>query len=144
MKYMLDINLKSALRRSNMATLDEIRQKLDEQRQKAPETAEERKLKAIFRNGMELPCIEQFPVVHPAVDPDILFNSDKPKDHAYDLRCPNEDCIEPTQHLHKGTIVENDRDIYIPFTCEHCEFTFVLQFLVKSGTCYLSWNKSIL
>jgi hypothetical protein len=138
---MLDINLKSALRRSNMATLDQIRQMLDEQSQKAPETAEERKLKAIFRNGMELPCIEQFPVV----ENEFLFDSRKPKkEHTYELKCPNEDCNEPTTHIHRGTIVENDLDIYIPFTCEYCQFTFVLQFLHKQGTCFLSWNKSIL
>lgn len=124
-----------------METIDQIIQKFHEQNQEAPETAEERKLKAIFRNGMQLPWIEQYPVV----ESDILLNAGKPKDHAFVLRCPNEDCNnEGDTHLHKGTIVEDDRDIYIPFTCENCEFTFVLQFLHKSGVCYLSWNKSIL
>ena len=113
-------------RRHDMSTLEEIRQRLEEQEVRtSPTTLTE----LVFKNGMELPSIET--AVKPAMDNDILV-------------CPNENCTEEPTHIHPGTITRDDGDIYIPFTCEYCRFTFRLDFTYKDGTISLKWNKSII
>lgn len=108
-----------------MLTIQELRQRIkasSEQETKEPTLTE-----LVFKNGMELPSIET--AVYPAMNDGVLA-------------CPNEKCIETT-HIHPGTITRDDGDIYIPFTCEHCRFTFRLEFTYRDGTISLKWNKSV-
>lgn len=115
--------LASTTKKSTPYGLMEIREALKTQETKAPTLTE-----LVFKNGMEFPIIET--AVKPAMNDGILA-------------CPNEDCTEEPTHIHPGTIIYDDRNIYIPFTCEHCRFTFRLDFTYKDGTMSLKWNKSL-